>query len=160
MTYNKTTVSFGALRTITGPAIQWQYNVKQTLFIRGLDLPENYLVDFCNEGDATTISMPASLTDGVEIPDQFLQNGKRLIALIVVVDGESVNTIAQATFPVNGRGARTDIEPEPAEQQQIDSLVDRMNEATEAVEQAAEIIRDGALSVDDDGFLFFSFEEE
>lgn len=51
MNYKYITVSFGALRKITGPALQWQYNEKQYLIIKGLNLPEYYEVDFCNEGD-------------------------------------------------------------------------------------------------------------
>ena len=57
MIYKTTTVAFGALRKITGPALQWQYNEKQYLIIKGLDLPEIYEVDFCNKGDAETITM-------------------------------------------------------------------------------------------------------
>ena len=108
MVYNRIQVAFGALKRITGPALQWQYNEKQYLIIKGLDLPEFYEVDFCNKGDATTITMP-STAEGVLIPDQFLLTGKPLVAYIVVVDGESVNTIAEITFPVNMRGRRTDI---------------------------------------------------
>ena len=139
MTYNKIQVAFGALKKITGPSLQWQYNEKQILVITGLDLPEYYAVDFCNEGDADTITMTASAA-GVEIPDQFLLTGKRLIAYIVVVDGEAVNTIGQITFPVNVRGRRTDISPEPAEQQQIDELVNLLNNA------AVKAIPEGGLA--------------
>lgn len=65
-------------------------------------------------------------------------DGRPLIAYIVVIDGESVNTIAQITFPVNPRGARTDMSPEPAEQQQIDQLIATMNEAVEDSQASAE----------------------
>ena len=137
MNYKYITVSFGALRKITGPALQWQYNEKQYLIIKGLNLPEVYAVDFMNQGDTETITMVPT-SEGVLIPDQFLQDGRPLIAYIVVVDGESVNTIAQITFPVNTRGKRTDMSPTPAEQQQIDQLIDSMNEAVSRSEAAAE----------------------
>lgn len=137
MTYKTITVTFGAVRKITGPALQWQYNEKQYLVINGLDLPEVYAVDFMNKGDDETITMTPT-EDGVLIPDQFLLDGRPLIAYIVVIDGESVNTIAQATFPVNTRGRRTDISPTPAEQQQIDQLIDSMNEAVENAANSAE----------------------
>ena len=137
MVYNKIQVAFGALRKINGPPLQWQYNEKQILVISGLDLPEFYSVDFMNKGDADTITMPKT-DNGIEIPDQFLLTGKPLIAYIVVVDGESVNTIGQITFPVNVRGRRTDISPEPAEQQQIDALVDALNSGVTRAETAAE----------------------
>ena len=137
MTYNKITVAFGALRKITGPALQWQYNEKQILVINGLDLPNNYAVDFCNKGDTDTVTMPAT-AEGVEIPDQFLLTGRPLTAYIVVVDGESVNTIGEITFPVNVRGRRTDISPEPVEQQQIDALIATMNDAIADSQASAE----------------------
>ena len=137
MVYNRIQVAFGALKKINGPPLQWQYNEKQILVISGLDLPEYYAVDFCNEGDTDTITMTASAS-GVEIPDQFLLTGKRLLAYIVVIDGESVNTVGQITFPVNVRGRRTDISPKPAEQQQIDSLIGALNSAVEEAGNAAE----------------------
>ena len=137
MTYKTITISFGALRKITGPALQWQYNEKQYLVINGLDLPDVYAVDFMNKGDDETITMTPT-EEGVLIPDQFLLDGRPLIAYIVVVDGESVNTIAQITFPVNPRGARTDMSPSQAEQQQIDQLIATMNEAVEDSQASAE----------------------
>ena len=137
MNYKYITVSFGALRKITGPALQWQYNEKQYLIIKGLDLPEVYAVDFMNKGDTETITMTPT-AEGVLIPDQFLLDARPLIAYIVVIDGESVNTIAQITFPVNPRGRRTDISPEPAEQQQIDALISTMNEAVADSQASAE----------------------
>lgn len=137
MTYKTITVTFGAVRKITGPALQWQYNEKQYLVINGLDLPEVYAVDFMNKGDTDTITMTPT-AEGVLIPDQFLLDGRPLIAYVVVVDGESVNTIAQITFPVNPRGARTDMSPEPAEQQQIDQLIATMNEAVADSQASAE----------------------
>ena len=153
MNYKTITVSFGALRKITGPALQWQYNEKQYLVIKGLDLPEVYAVDFMNQGDAKTIRMTPT-EDGVLIPDQYLLDGRPLIAYIVVVDGESVNTIAQVTFPVNTRGEPTDISPEPAKQQQIDSLIARMNTAAELIEEAAELLQNVGLAVDESGILY------
>ena len=137
MNYKYITVSFGALRKITGPALQWQYNEKQYLIIKGLDLPEVYAVDFMNQGDAKTIRMTPT-EEGVLIPDQYLLDGRPLIAYIVVIDGESVNTIAQITFPVNTRGEPTDISPEQKEQQQIDQLIGTMNETVAKAAGSAE----------------------
>lgn len=146
MNYKYITVSFGALRKITGPALQWQYNEKQYLKIKGLDLPEYYAVDFMNQGDTDTITMTPT-SEGVLIPDQFLLDARPLIAYIVVIDGESVNTIAQITFPVNPRGARTDMSPKPAEQQQIEQLIATMNEAVEnAADSAEESERQAGIS--------------
>ena len=146
MNYKYITVSFGALRKITGPALQWQYNEKQYLIINGLNLPEYYAVDFMNQGDTQTITMTPT-EEGVLIPDQYLLDGRPLIAYIVVVDGESVNTVGEITFPVNNRGQRTDIQPTPAEQQQIDALVNQLNEAVS-------LLQNVGLAVDDEGILY------
>lgn len=146
MNYKYITVAFGAMKKITGPALQWQYNEKQYLIVKGLDLPESYEVDFCNKGDVTTITMPAT-AEGALIPDQFLLTGKSLVAYIVVIDGESVNTVAEITFPVNTRGKRTDMSPEPAEQQQIDALIATLNDAVEnAADSAEESERQAGIS--------------
>ena len=83
----------------------------------------------------------------MEIPDQFLQDGRPLMAYVVVVDGESVNTVGEITFPVNNRGQRTDIQPTPAEQQQIDTLVNKLNEAVS-------LLQNVGLAVDDEGILY------
>lgn len=146
MNYKTITVAFGALRKITGPTLQWQYNEKQYLVITGLDLPAIYEVDFMNKGDTETTTMP-STENGVEIPDQYLLDGRPLIAYVVVVDGESVNTVGEITFPVRSRGMRNDISPEPAQQQQIDSLVNLLNEAVS-------LIQNVGLAVDEDGILY------
>lgn len=137
MNYKYIAVAFGPLKKITGPALQWQYNEKQYLVINGLDLPDVYAVDFMNKGDTETITMTPT-AEGVLIPDQFLLDARPLIAYIVVIDGESVNTIAQITFPVNPRGARTDMSPDPAKQQQIDQLIATMNEAVADSQASAE----------------------
>lgn len=147
MTYKTTTVAFGAVRKITGPALQWQYNEKQFLVINGLDLPDFYEVDFCNKGDTETITM-TNTENGIEIPDQYLLDGRPLIAYIVVVDGESVNTIGEITFPVNKRAERTDMSPEPAEQQQIDALIDTLNTAVGNAEASAEESEGHALDAE------------
>lgn len=122
MTYNKIHVAFGALKKITGPAINYQYDVKQILVINGLDLPEYYVVDFCNEGDATVIPMTGT-SDGVEIPDSLLQTGKPVKAYIVVSSGQGdVQTRYEVKLPVNTRPMRDDIHPTDPQQQQIDAL--------------------------------------
>lgn len=84
MTYNRIPVTFEAfVRIVTGPPISYQYDVKQMLIIKGLDLPEYYEVDFCNDGDAQTITMVGT-ADGVQIPDVFLMTGKKVKAYIIL----------------------------------------------------------------------------
>lgn len=150
MVYNKIPVVFGALRTAVGPAVSYQYDVKQILVINGLDLPEYYEVDFCNKGDALTITMVGT-ANGVEIPDELLQTGKPIKAYIVIQgeDEGAVETRFEATLPVNTRPARSDIQPTPAEQTQIDTLISALNDGVERSEAAAndaESAKEGAES--------------
>ena len=124
MIYNRIPVVFGNLRKITIPPVSFQYDIVQKLIISGLELPEYYQVDFCNEGDSESITMIGT-ADGVDVPDQFLQTGKTVKAYLVVtgVDAGAAETRYEITIPVNKRPTRTDIEPTPVEQSTIDSLI-------------------------------------
>lgn len=138
MVYNRIQVAFGALKRITGPTINYQYDVQQILVINGLDLPEYYVVDFCNEGDATVIPMTGT-SDGVEIPDSLLQTGKPVKAYIVVSSGQGdVQTRYEVKLPVNVRPTRADIDPTDDQQQQIDALVAALNSGVARAEEAVE----------------------
>lgn len=152
MTYNKINVAFGALRNVSTPPINYQYDQKQILFIKGLELPEFYTVDFCNDGDSTTMSMVGT-AEGVEIPDEYLLTGKKVKAYIVITDGESVQTRYEVTIPVKLRPARSDIEPTPSEQSTIDSLIDAMNTAVTESEASADRAKEEADSAEDSATL-------
>lgn len=129
MIYNKLPVTLSSQR-VYGPWVSYQFDVKQILVISGVDLPEYYEVDFCNEGDSTTVTMVGT-SSGVQIPDAFLATGKYVKAYIVVQgeDEGAVETRYEITLPVNRRPERTDIQPTPAEQQQIDTLVELLQQA-------------------------------
>lgn len=125
MIYNKIPAVFsGTSRIAIAEPVNYQYDVTQILVVSGLELPEYYEVDFCNVGDTQTITMVGT-ADGVAIPDEFLATGERIKAYIVIQgeDEGAVETRYEVTIPVNKRPERTDIQPTPAEQQQIDSLV-------------------------------------
>lgn len=138
MILNKIPASFGKDRSITLEPINYQYDAKQFLVISGLDLPEYYEVDFCNEDDEQTITMSGD-SAGVEIPDDFLLDGRNIKAYLVLTgeDEEAVETRYEITIPVKCRPTRIDIDPTPAEQQQIDNLIAQMNDAVERSETAA-----------------------
>lgn len=152
MANNTITVAFGATRKIIATPINYQYDQKQILIIKGINLPEYYTVDFCNEGDAQTKPVVGT-ADGVEIPDEYMLTGKKIKAYIVIVDGESVQTRYEVTIPVNNRPARTDIEPTPEEQSQIDQLIAQLNEAVQ-------LIRSVGFDVDENGILYLKTSEE
>lgn len=137
MIYNKVNVKFEGVRKITGPTIFYKYDAVQILVIEGLELPDYYEVDFCNEGDQSTITMVGT-DDGVQIPDNFFQTGKRIKAYIVLhgEDEGAVETRYEITLPVNKRPLRSDIEPTPAEQQQIDSIIAELNLSADHIREA------------------------
>lgn len=143
MDYNIITVAFGTFRKVTSIPINYKYDIGQILRITGLELPESYIVDFCNSGDATTISMVGT-ADGVRIPDEFLQTGKPVKAYIVLSGEDNTQTRYEITIPVNARPERTDIQPTPEEQSTIDSLIAAMNTAVEDSEENADRAGDAA----------------
>ena len=128
MKTNKITVNIsGEQNCFLAPDIRWEYDLVQYLKLEGIDLPDNYQVDFCNTGDSETITMIGN-ADGILIPDQLIQSGLPIEAYLVLQTGEeSWNTQLRITIPVASRPERTDIEPTPEEQTTIDSLVAAMN---------------------------------
>lgn len=154
MIYNHIPVSFGTLRTITAPYINYQYDVVQILVINGLELPDYYEVDFCNPGDAQTITIVGT-ADGVRIPDNLLLTGKDVIAYIVIqgIDEGAVETRYEVKIPVKKRPARSDIQPTPSERLEIDELVSALNDgvarAEDAVEEAEQQAQNAEESAND-----------
>ncbi len=108
-------------------AARFECDLVQYLKIEGVDLPEAYQVDFCNLGDSETITMVGG-ADGVIIPDELIQTGIPITAYLYLQTGEeSWNTVVQIGIPVISRPERSDIQPTPAEQSTIDSLISAMN---------------------------------
>ena len=148
MIYNRISVAFGSLRRVTAPAINYQYDVTQVLVIRGLPLPEYYVVDFCNEGDATVIPITGT-SDGVEIPDALLQTGKPIKAYIVIASGDGdIQTRYEVKIPVTTRPQRQDITPTDPQQQQIDTLVAALNDGVSRAEDAASMLENASADAE------------
>jgi len=140
MIYNVLQVAFGAVRKITAPPIYYQYDAKQVLRFAGITLPDVYRVDFCNVGDSRTKPMVGTAEDGVEVPDEYLRTGKNVMAYLVVSSGDDdVETRYEITIPVTGRPTPTDVEPTPAQETTIDTLISLLNGATDDAEAAARL---------------------
>lgn len=116
---------------------EWQYDSGYNLFLDNLELPSYYEVDFCNEGDPQTVTIPGDAA-GVRIPDAYFLSGKRIKAYTVLVDSDGIETKCQVTINVRDRPERSDIQPSPVEQQQIDALINNMNTAVDNAEASAE----------------------
>ena len=151
MILNKIPIQFGALRRVVGPPVSYQHDVVQKLVISGLDLPDYFQVDFCNPGNTNTITIVGT-ADGVAIPDQLLATGAPVIAYIVLTgeDEGAVETRYEIRLPVRQRPARSDIQPTPAEQLQIDELVEALNDGVARAEGAADEAE--GFAGDADGF--------
>lgn len=150
MIYNHIPVKIGCLPKVTAAPINFQYDQVQVLQIEGIELPTSYRVDFCNPGDAATITMVGT-EDGVQIPNQLLATGLPVIAYVVLTgtDENAVETRYQITIPVNKRPPASDIQPTPAEQSTIDSLIDAMNTAVEDAETAEQGAKDAQQAIED-----------
>ena len=129
---------FSPGQTFVTVETEWQYDSGYNLFIDGLELPSYYEVDFCNEGDLQTVTIPGNAAAGVRIPDAYFLSGKRIKAYTVFVDSDGIETKCQVTINVRGRPERSDIDPPSVEQQQIDALIDNLNTAVDNAEASAE----------------------
>ena len=98
--------------------------------------------------------------EGVQIPDDVMKSGKNVKAYIVLTgEDEDVQTRYEITIPVNVRPKRTDIQPTPEEQSEIDSLVYAMNDAVTRAEEAAASIKSTTYTDDGDGNIVIAVEE-
>lgn len=137
MVYNKIPVVFGASNFAVASLANYQYDTVQFLVIEGLELPEYYEVDFCNVDDEQTITMVGTAS-GVQIPDNFLLDGRDIKAYIVIAEDGSVETRYEVTIPVVKRPERSDIEPTPTEQLLIDDLITALSDGVTRAGSAAE----------------------
>ena len=149
MTYNKVYAQIGEERHIVIEPINYQYDVKQILVISGETVPDYYEADVCNVGDTATLTMVGTATDGVEIPDKFLQDGRNILVYVVIPgSGGDVQTRYDITIPVDERAEREDIDPSEAEQQQIDSLINALNSGVGRAETAATAAEESATDAE------------
>lgn len=134
-------------------AARFECDLVQYLKIEGIDLPDSYQVDFANVGDDETITMVGG-ADGVIIPDQLIRTGLPIVAYLYLQTGaDSWNTMVQISIPVTSRPERSDIQPTPAEQSTIDSLISALNtgvtetlEAAEEATEAADLLRSASAT--------------
>ena len=87
MIYNYIPIQIGGYYKVTGPEISYQYDELQFLVLTGVQLPAAFQVDFCNEGDTSTITMVGT-NRTVQIPDEYLLTGKRIKAYIVLTKNQ------------------------------------------------------------------------
>ena len=128
MRTNIVEVIVGTKKVVTAETI-WQYDYGQVLKFVDLELPESYEVHFSNTINGSAFVMTGN-DDGVQIPDELIAAGKTVHAYLYLHTGEDDGeTVYEVIIPVEKRSAPSDIEPTPAQQSQIDALIQAMNEA-------------------------------
>lgn len=134
---NELSVAFGALKTKTTKEI-YRLDEEQYLVFTDIELPTNFRVDFGLSENGDTISMVGT-DNKVLMPDNLLTHAGKLHAWVWVDTGTyGGKTCYHVIVPIKQRGNVTDIQPTPAEQRTIDSLIDALNEGVEAAGDAAD----------------------
>lgn len=134
-----TSVYFGGGRTAKLGRMS-RYDYGQYLRFEDLTLPDHYEVHFCNEGDQTTKTQLGA-PDGVLIPDEYLQTGRKILAFMYLhADYDDGATEYRITIPVEDRPGITDEEPTPEEQSIITQTIAALNISVRRAESA----QDGA----------------
>ena len=120
--------------SVTEPITQWDYGY--ILQIEGAVLPSVYRVDFSNNRhDGEALSVYGN-EDGVEVPEELIATGKDIFAFYYYIEEGFGKTAYTWKIPNDTRANAGDREPTPAQQDSIDQLIVRSNEAVERAEQA------------------------
>ena len=119
----------------TDPITQGDYGY--ILQIEGTVLPATYRVDFANdrhEGEALTVY---GNENGAEVPEELIATGKDIFAFYYYIEENFGKTAYTWKIPNDTRANAGDREPTPTQQDSIDQLIVRSNEAVEVAEQKA-----------------------
>ena len=120
--------------SVTEPITQWDYGY--ILQIEGAVLPSVYRVDFSNNRhDGEALSVYGN-EDGVEVPEELIATGKDIFAFYYYIEEGFGKTAYTWKIPNDTRANAGDREPTPTQQDSIDQLIVRSNEAVEKAEQA------------------------
>ena len=120
--------------SVTEPITQWDYGY--ILQIEGTVLPNIYRVDFSNNRhDGEALSVYGN-EDGAEIPEELIATGKDIFAFYYYIEEGFGKTAYTWKIPNDTRANAGDREPTPTQQDSIDQLIVRSNEAVEKAEQA------------------------
>ena len=132
----------------TEPITQWDYGY--ILQIEGAVLPATYRVDFSNnrhKGEAIPVY---GNENGAEVPEELIATGKDIFAFYYYIEEGFGKTAYTWKIPNDTRANVGDREPTPTQQDSIDQLIVRSNEAVESAEQA----KDDAESASDNAQIY------
>lgn len=132
----------------TEPITQGDYGY--ILQIEGTELPATYRVDFSNnrhEGEALTVY---GNENGAEVPEELIATGKDIFAFYYYIGENFGKTAYTWKIPNDTRAKYGDRTPTPTQQDSIDQLIVRSNEAVETAEEKAEEADTSARSAKED----------
>ena len=149
MELNVITVTVDGFSKITScPLYQWDYG--QILKIEGITLPGSYEVHFSQASANCTV---LGDSDGVQIPDAYLQIASDITAYLYLHQGEDDGeTVYQITIPVIARPKPSNGAPTPVQVDVITQAIATLNTAIEdcgdAVTDAQGYAHDASESAD------------
>lgn len=116
------------------------------LQIEGAELPATYRVDFSNnrhEGEALTVY---GNENGAEVPEELIATGKDIFAFYYYIGENFGKTAYTWKIPNDTRAKYGDRTPTPTQQDSIDQLIVRSNDAVDRAEDAEQAIEDMSVS--------------
>lgn len=117
----------------TDPAFQYDYGLK--LMIDGVELPEEFEVQFGNTSSSANKTVTGDAS-GVLIPDEYLRNGEDIHAYVYLHTNEDDGfSVYHIQIPVIGRAAIDEEEITPIEHHAIDEALEKLAEAVDETEQ-------------------------
>ena len=139
-------VVFGRLRNVKTPR-RTQGDYGQVLVISdAIKLPADFVVHFCNEGDAVTKTQIGH-DNMVTVPPQFLKDGRDIICYIFIHDGDTDGrTMYTIRIPIVRRPDTEEIEPTPEQEDVIMQAISTLNNAVALTNEDAEIANAAAAS--------------
>jgi hypothetical protein len=131
---NTITVTVGEKTYVkTDPAFQYDYGLK--LIIEGVELPEEYEVQFGNTKSAANKTVTGD-AEGVMIPDEYLRNGEDIHAYLYLHTSEDDGfSVYHIHIPVIRRAAIDDEEITPIEHRAIEKALEALAIAVDETEQ-------------------------
>lgn len=139
-------VNFSGLHTKTTDS-RSQYDYGQVLKIGGrIELPQTFEAHFCNVGDKKT-KLVVGQDNVVEIPDEYIEDGRNILCYIFLHDGESDGrTMYTIEIPIEKRAKPTANEPTPVQQDAITQAIASLNNAINETSANVEITTENATS--------------
>lgn len=117
----------------TDPAFQYDYGLK--LIIDGVELPEEYDVQFGNTNSSANKTVTGN-AGGVAIPDEYLRNGEDVHAYLYMHTSEDDGySVYHIHIPIIGRAAIDEEEITPIEHHAIEEALEALAEAVEETGQ-------------------------